>query len=282
MPSVDKYLSDRVKEGEIRPTFFAPISMPVDNSILPDLELSLPSVSASSGYKFPTADAENPLQNLQLQYKTQPVSAITGMRNVTADSYNAFQDVELEYSRPQVAVDSGRKFNTTGIIFDDREVLEYNRPQVSSSAGKSVNAKGITQLNFEDFEYNRPEVSATSGFSGYRSSNGITSTDILLDTKIEGIQGGIATATFRPVYDPADQQMQYSSANSLTDAKNINNYSYAVPSNTAYQSTNSVDQNLFFRQKQQAIGKQYANQTKGHYRKAGVDQPQIVMKSKRG
>jgi hypothetical protein len=55
---IEKFITNRVKEGQIRPTFFSPIDMPLDNSNLPDLSQKLPSTSASANFNFPTMDAD--------------------------------------------------------------------------------------------------------------------------------------------------------------------------------------------------------------------------------
>ena len=53
-PEIDSYLTDRIKAGEWRPTFFAPITFPNDsNAIVPDLELTLPHYSATAGVNTP-------------------------------------------------------------------------------------------------------------------------------------------------------------------------------------------------------------------------------------
>jgi hypothetical protein len=48
-PDMQKYITDKVKDAYIRPTMYLPMSTPVDNSVLPDLELKRPTASANSG-----------------------------------------------------------------------------------------------------------------------------------------------------------------------------------------------------------------------------------------
>lgn len=50
---ITKNLTDRVKTGELRPTFYAPLEMPQDNSVLPDLEVAIPNISAHAGWDVP-------------------------------------------------------------------------------------------------------------------------------------------------------------------------------------------------------------------------------------
>jgi hypothetical protein len=317
MPQVEKYLTDRVKEGEIRPTFFAPISMPEDNSILPDLELKLPPVSASAGYAFPAAmgAASSVTPRPKLDYKSEPVAMSAGTRApVFSNSYNAMNDLELEYNRPQVSVvaregytpinltdlfgddpigdleynrpqvsaASGNRAHAKGMTLINVDDMEYNRPQVSAASGYRSNTKGMTLINVDDLEYNKPQVSAGAGYSGYTNSvenNGMSRQEMELETKIPGTQGGVATATYSSVYDPGAAQ---GTTPYITDSKGINHYSYVVPSNTSYQKSNVGDRDMFFREKQRAIGRQHGVEVKGHVRRAGVDQPQVKMRMRKG
>jgi hypothetical protein len=318
LPQMEGYLTDRVKEGVIRPTFFAPISMPEDNSVLPDLELTLPSTSASAGFAFPTAMegvTNNNLQNLELDYKSEPVASSAGRKLPAMDAYNAFEDAQLEYNRPQVAAVSREYYKSKGMTpidlsdnfdynrpqvsagtsksmhakgmtsIDLSENYDYNRPQVAAVAGNNVHAKGLTQIDFsDDLEYNRPQISATSGYTGYVDStnnNGVTPIELLLEQKVAGTQGGVATATYSSVYDPEERGMQEGSTN-LTNEKDINRYSYVVPSNTVYQTPNTTETDHFFRQKQKALGNQHEFQVKGHIRRAGLDAPQVKLRRRKG
>ncbi|HMP29274.1 MAG TPA: hypothetical protein PKD85_06725 [Saprospiraceae bacterium] len=317
LSQTESYLTDRVKAGEIRPTFFAPISMPEDNSILPDLELTLPATSASAGYSFPTAMegvSNNHMQNLELDYKSIPVASSAGRKMPAMDSYNAFEDAQLEYNRPQVsaaakeyyrskgmtpiefveefgynrpqiAATTSRSMYSAGMTPVDIENLEYNRPQISAASSKSMYAKGLTPIDFsEDLEYNRPQTSVTSGYAGYvesRNNNGVTPVELALEQKLAGTQGGVATATYSSIYDPNERGMQESATN-LTDAQDITHYSYVVPSTTVYQTANTTETDHFFRQKQAALGRQHEFQVKGHVRRAGLDAPQVKLRMRKG
>ena len=50
--AIEGALTDRVKKGDARPTFYAPYEVPQDNSVLPDLEAKLPAISLNSGWVF--------------------------------------------------------------------------------------------------------------------------------------------------------------------------------------------------------------------------------------
>jgi len=177
IPGVEKYLTDRVKEGEIRPTFFAPTSAPVDNSILPDLELKLPAVSASSGFKFPNASQADLATNrdnfMSLDYNRDQVSATAGQNNrFNVNAQDARENMELGYNRPQTSAVAGFKVrNVEGFTHIDFD-LEDNRPAVSVSAGTGSHAYSrIDNIEHELFD-NRPSVSAVSGTGSHAYSRG--------------------------------------------------------------------------------------------------------------
>lgn len=319
IPQVEKYLTDRVKEGEIRPTFFAPTSMPTDNSILPDLELKLPSTSASAGFKFPTAgdtDLANNRDNfMSLEYNRAPVSVISGQNNAyTVTGPDAREDMELEYNRPQVAAISRERFTAvpglTPIDFD----LDYNRPNVSATSGTGSHAfSRIDNIDHElfynrpnvsavsgtgsrpyqrydnaeyDLSYNKPQTSASAGFKVSPIYEGQTSVEQLFkETDKFDIQstGSRATPTVAPIYDMDDRKLQ-NGVMSVTDAKH--NISYIVPNSTLYQTQNSIDgtsDTPFYRQKPNSLSGNHGSfSTQGHIRRAGIDTPQTNIKLKKG
>lgn len=124
--NIESALTDRVSTGETRPTFYAPIAGPTDNSVLPDLEMKLPSVSVNAGWEFTydpgmeyqfkelddhlgatpihtgvetqvTFDAPTPLQNLHLQNNRPMVSASAGMNNpLQLDADSSLQNIHLD------------------------------------------------------------------------------------------------------------------------------------------------------------------------------------------
>lgn len=289
MPQVEKYLTDRVKEGEIRPTFFAPMSMPEDNSILPDLETTLPSTSASAGFKFPsggsTADlSQHSGNDIHLEYKSKPVAGVSGTTPLTSfNGFDARSELELDYNRPQTSAYAGQSARNLGNIDSIEYDLDYNRPQVSASSRERFGAvSGLTPIDMELFD-KTPSVSASAGFNPQKIStlnNGMTSTDILLDKKIENLQDNFATPTHQAIYDQNARGVEFSNARVLTDAKSVNSYSYAAPKNTVYQTRNIGDRDTFIHQKPKAIGAQHGFQTQGHIRRAGIDTPQVRLRGK--
>ncbi len=291
VPQVEKFISDRVKAGEMRPTFFAPIEMPQDNSILPDLELKMPSVSAGAGFTFPAASNRNLEQDngnyMQLDYNRAPVTTFAGFNTpykVTAPDGRS--TMEFTYNKPQVSAGAG--YQNDGMLSALTPVdmeLGYNRPQVSVKAIESFTAiPGLTPVDM-DFEYNKPQVSAGAGFSFspvYGDSNGLTSVDHLLKGNDDRIDvssiGGNAGNAMSPIYNMEDREIagKYAADRATTTKHNI---SYTVPSNTYYQKPNSIDgssEGPFYRQKQNSISGQHGNfSTQGHVKRAGIDMPQM-------
>ena len=280
-PQVEKYLTDSVKAGEIRPTFYAPISLPIDNSVLPDLETTLPPTSASAGFRFPRAGGRLDQQDLELEYKSVPISASAQRKFINVNAFDGREDLDLEYKNPQVSAIARANMLKRGLTPVDIEELDYNRPQVSATARENFTPTGITILDFDDFEYNNPQVSAIARSNMPKIStinNGMSSTEILFDTKIAGTQGGIATPTAMPIYD-IESSGNGIGSNSVTDSRSITNVSYLVPKSNMVRAENTRDSVApFYRKKQESISKQHSNHTKGFHRRAGIDIPQVVMK----
>lgn len=263
IPQVEKYLTDRVKAGEIRPTFFAPTSAPVDNSILPDLELTLPARSASAGFKFPNAGdtdlATNRDNYMKLDYARAPVSVISNANNFyKVDAPDAREDMVLEYNRPQTSAISRERFTAV---------------------------PGLTPIDFE-LDYNRPNISASSGFNMSPIYGNQTSIEQLFkETDKFDLQatGSRATPTVTPIYDMDDRKLQNGKI-SVTDAKHT--VPYIVPTNTLYQTQNSIDgtsDTPFYRQKPNSIAGNHGSfSTQGHIKRSGLDAPQTKIKAKKG
>jgi len=292
IPGIEKYLTDRVKEGEIRPTFFAPTSMPVNNSILPDLELKLPATSASAGFKFPMAgdmDLANNRDNyMKLDYARAPVSVISGNNNYyKVNAPDAREDMQLEYNRPQTSAISRERFTAvpglTPIDFD----LDYNRPNVSVTSGTGSHSYQRSDNIEHDLFYSKPQVSASSGFktNPIYNSNQTSVEQLFKETDRFDLQatGSQATPTVTPIYDMDDRQLQNGKL-SVTDSKHV--IPYIVPTNTLYQTQNSIDgtsDTPFYRQKPNSIAGNHGSfSTQGHIKRAGIDVPQTKIKARKG
>jgi hypothetical protein len=104
-------LTDRVKTGIMRPTYYCPLSKPDDNSVLPDLEYNNPQVSASSGFNTSfTMDGDiNSLETFKFtgEYNRPQVSASSGFNsNVLVDG-SVNRDFNFDYNLPSVSAHSG-------------------------------------------------------------------------------------------------------------------------------------------------------------------------------
>jgi hypothetical protein len=307
IPEVGKFLTDRVKAGEIRPTFFCPVDSPVDNSILPDLELTLPARSVSAGFRMPSIGTSplescpngqermanyrrfdpvgtagfNPIlisapdgrAELELEYNNPQISACSGRNTLPGGDTMTVIDYDLEYNRPQISATAGRRAmamdGMTPIDFD----LDYNRPQISATAGRRAMAmEGMTPVDF-DLEYNRPQVSATSGRSTL-PGEGLTPIDYDFGTKLEGSQSVVVTPKMSAIYRAPEVQP---SSSNITETR-LGMGPYVVPSNTHYQAPNSVDHRLSFREKQHALSSYRPQGTLAHIPRAGITDPNTRVK----
>jgi hypothetical protein len=291
LSQIEKYLTDRVKEGEIRPTFFAPLSMPDDNSVLPDLELKLPAVSAGAGFKFPNVENNGSLEEdsrryTSLDYKRNPISVLAGSNtSYKQDAPDARSNMVFDYSRPQVSASAGHAArDMIGLTQIDME-LEYNRPQVAVMAREKFTATpGLTPVDL-DLDYNRPQVSAIARNNTHAIYDGQTSVDKLLKANDDHLDyqsvGGYSGSNMTPIYDmeQSEKHIRGGVDRNLTDRKA--NVSYVVPSNTYYEAQNTASSAApAYRQKLRSIGRHHGSfSTQGHIRRSGVDQPQVTMRA---
>jgi hypothetical protein len=131
---VTKHLTDKIKSGDMPPTFYCPMSLPDDNSILPDLEYKMPQVSASSGFASQfTKDGESHVDAKLIERFETPI--ISGQNNIfTADGEMNY-DYDLQDSRPQVSASAGfTPITIDGDVNHDYQ-FDHSRPQVSALSG---------------------------------------------------------------------------------------------------------------------------------------------------
>jgi len=135
---IEKSLTDRVSTGNWRPTFYAPIDQPIDNSVLPDLNTKNPPISAHSGWNMPVSSA--PCKEVNLDYQQITPLINTGFETsfrtrVTSE----LEDIELKSNRP--AFSAGAGMNTPVMIDGEYNPvfdLKNGRPQVSADAGMNT------------------------------------------------------------------------------------------------------------------------------------------------
>ena len=300
LSGVEKYISDRVKEGEARPTFFAPIDMPVDNSVLPDLQTKLPPTSASAGFNFgPKRPIE--LTPVDLKYKQFHPEVIAGVTPIPIDAPSYMQDLELDYNNPQISAAAGVNTRATPGLTPVNFDLDYNNPQISATAGIRTHSQpGLTPVNF-DLEYNNPQISATAGIRthsqpgltpvnfdlGYnnpqisatagintRTQPGLTPIDYDFEQKLEGNQPVSVTPHLTPIAENA-REMQPSSMH-ISDARHT--LTYVVPHNTPYQSRD-IPADVFYRRKAQALEASKPQSTPNYIPRRGIDVQGVRLKT---
>ena len=244
---VESHLTDRISKGQVRPTFYCPISKPQDNSVLPDLEMVLPSVSASAGTRTPfTIDGER--REIQLDYEQLHPSGNTGFvapHMISGDS--GYQDTVLHDNRPSVSASSGH----TSVYHADIEtpVIELfsNRPNVSVSAGYETNYTSQVETSVQELLDNRPNVSASAGMNTTVTFTPLPTSDIVLESKID------------PVLWAGNPEVQYRERMGMD--KSVNEHihsnkpaiSYAIRPEVSYRERNEQTYKPHFRERLQPI-----------------------------
>ena len=291
IPDVGKYLTNRVKEGQIQPTFFCPIDAPVDNSILPDLRTNMPSYSAGAGFKFPTISDRNMTPDLEFVdsgYKQFHPEQFSGITPVTLNAPNSSgrENFVLDYTKPQVSATAGLNNigssvpGTWGMTPTDIET-RYNKPQTSAWAGINTHASsfgdGDRYKQDMELQYNRPSYSATAG-TITRSAGAITPIEYDFESKIEGSVPSDAGRNMSHV-------TAWSSENtsSSIDRRKVYNVrpdvSYMVPSNTRYTTGNELESaEPKFHQKRSALGNYQAQIYQSSIPRAGISTPDLKLK----
>lgn len=298
IPDVGKYLTNRVKEGQIQPTFFCPLEMPDDNSILPDLRTKMPSYSAGAGFKFPTVNDVSLTPDREFMdsgYKQFHPEQFSGVTPVSLNAPNASgrENFTFDYHNPQISATAGLNSigasipGTWGMTSTDIEAV-YNRPQVSAGAGftgRGAFGDPFTGGNRPDradleLEYTRPQISAGAGTTT-RSAGMITPIDYDFDTKIEG-----------SVPSDAGRNMSHLTSWSPTDSKSTidgkkiysvrPDISYIVPSNTRYKDGNELNSaEPHFRQKISSLGNYQAQIHTSSIPRAGISTPGLKLKGRK-
>lgn len=262
--NIDKEVSEYKTPGDlVAPTYYHPIDMPVDNSVLPDLEMKLPQVCVTAGVNAPiTIDAPTLAPQLEYEKKTVPIQ--TGYTiPISVNGYNAAENLKLQHHNPQVFVEAGTSLPiytqpdlssaalsrplencrpqvsvsagiTTPFLYDARQGesvinLEYNGPQVSASAGAAMPYYGTLARPDTDpqLHLSRPQVSVSAGATPTFMVNGETNTDYLLNEKLAPSYTVVnAGPTDTGLVNNLDGQYQ-SIADNLVN--NRPSYSYTVP-----------------------------------------------------
>ncbi len=165
---IDKSLTDRVKIAEARPTAYCPMDLPIDNSVLPDLEYVLPQVSAFSGWNssFTSGihDSNHTPIDLGDEKLTTPIISGTSTP-FTINGRHSLEGYTTSYNTPQVSASSGA---TTAVTFNGdngERSLQYHNPRVSASAGYATPITFDGDVQSPDLQYHNPRVSASAGYA---------------------------------------------------------------------------------------------------------------------
>jgi hypothetical protein len=142
---LDKYVNDRIKVGIARPTFYAPVSMPLDNSVLPDLQLKRPFISASAGYEpFVLIDA--PLPDATLDFNRGTVSGESGVvMPYVMDAPNAMEGLELQTNRDFISVTAGQQYDFTPTLSN----VEYDLGPAKVESVNQLNIINPTPVDYD-------------------------------------------------------------------------------------------------------------------------------------
>jgi len=302
-------LSDRIQGSEWRPTFFAPIEVPQDNSVLPDLETKLPPVSAHAGWIFPVNDMPVD-RNIDLgDDKLQAIPIKSGYNGggLLIDGGNGFENYQVFDNRPMYSASAG--MNTPITINGETSTIELfdNRPSYSASAGMNVPMQIDGETPTAELFYNRPQVSADAGMNIPIQIDGETSTIELFDNRPSysasagmnvpiQIDGETPTAELFEklggsqinVLNPGSETgyMAETSVYANQDEyiqENRPSYSYQVPSEEpVYRSRNSENHQPHFRQRLQPV-KSYGqiSQSGGAIPRSGIDTPRQSLGGRR-
>ena len=137
---IDSYLTDRIKSGEWRPTFFAPITFPNDsNAIVPDLELTLPHYSATAGVNTPVrvdAPPQIPVRPLVPDGREEFTLLLDSGVNIplTLDG-DVVRDFNRSLNRPHYSAGAGVNTPTTIDMKTPLTYLELNENRLGCVAG---------------------------------------------------------------------------------------------------------------------------------------------------
>ncbi len=278
--NIESALTDRIKAGEWRPTFYCPIEIPQDNSVLPDLELKMPNTSAHAGWEIPIR-LSAPIQEVSLNYEKLHPSGEAGYNTpVTLSGPTGKENLELHSNRPSISAHSG--MNTP--VHLDAEVrtsdleLFSNRPNISVTAGINTPLQIDSETRVEDLLYNRPQVSVDAGRNMPLQIDSRSAIEnIELETQIDapltvtnpGAEDGYKTRL----------EMQHDEDNYIQSGNPA--YSYVVPSTPTYRETNERTHKPHFKERLAPL-KHYGQIThSSSIPRNGIDQKRVSLRTLR-
>lgn len=271
---IEGALTDRIKAGEWRPTFFAPMEVPRDNSILPDLEAKLPPISVHAGWNIPIFTAPQP-QDIDLgDDKLGAVPMASGYStDIKIDGPSAYENYDLYDNRPSVSATAGvnTPFEINTPLPVETYTLSENRPQVSASAGMNTPMQIDAETQVEELLYNRPQVSASAGMN--------TPVQINAETRVDELEAKLGETPIN-ILNPGSETGFKSQTSMYTDTEefiqqNRPNYSYVVPVEVpTFRTRNSETHQPHFKERLQPV-KSYGqiSQSGGAIPRMGVEMP---------
>ena len=165
--NVDSALTDRIKNKEWRPTFFSPIESPQDNSVLPDLESKLPSVSANSGWEYNVTFGPQHQEVKLRSEKLNPTLQTRPNPSFTLNGRSQFEDYQAKLNRPMTSTSSGFETNINFKADNPDVELKLNNPQVSASSGYESHIQLDSENPNYNLKHNNPQVPASSGYESH-------------------------------------------------------------------------------------------------------------------
>ncbi len=167
---IEGHLTDRLKDAGWRPTFYAPMDAPIDNSVLPDLEVTMPYISVQSGWNIPynsgLSGVEGVHQPIPLREQIFSPPLMTGKTtSLQVDAPNMNREgFELIDNLPNYSTDARMNTPFEQTNFDENVTLRYTGPNVSGTSGLKTQMRldGHVEHNY-NFKDNIPKYSMTMG-----------------------------------------------------------------------------------------------------------------------
>ena len=247
---IESALTDRIKSREWRPTFYAPMDLPQDNSVLPDLQVTIPSVSASAGWNIPIQiDAAYQHGNERAMHESYTIPLDSGYSSGVNIDAPVREDFVLLDNRPNYSASSGMNTNLQIDAETQTPILQNNRPAYSADAGSDTNFTIIS----ED-----PNIQLDEKL-------GYTPLTVLNPGSEEGYKG--ETSYF---IDP-NEHIQ----------NRRRKYSYIVPPENSYREQNVLTEKKHFQERLQTE-KTYGqvSQTGGYIQKFDLERPELNLRGR--
>lgn len=166
---IEAHLTDRLKgEATWRPTFYAPMDAPLDNSVLPDLVTTMPNISLQAGWEIPYnsgIEGVKPPLPLKDQIFVQPLQT-TPQPSFTIDGQNKnIENFTLISTLPSHSVSSGVAPTYKSTIYNENVKLGHTSgfdTPFFSGQNSNVTIDGTVEY-ISDLDKTLPYYSANAG-----------------------------------------------------------------------------------------------------------------------